>query len=375
MWAESGEKVTTLRTGLTTGSCATACSVAAATYLLVNKTLDVVSITLPKGKTVELTIEGYGSISDQDKSKGIRAQTIKDAGDDPDVTHGATVYVELSLSEDPGVRFKAAAGVGTVTREGLSLSVGEPAINPIPRQMILQNLQYVAQQNDYEGGFVVSVGVENGEQIAKKTMNGRLGILGGLSILGTTGIVRPFSCAAWIASIHQGIDVARANGIQHVAASTGNSSESAIKEHYQLPEVALIEMGDFVGAVIKHLKKNPLAKLSICGGIGKISKLANGHMDLNSRVSAISFDHMADKAENLGANQVLLEKIRGANTSVEVLNLCVEQNIDIANALCEEALERVYRILPSVIQVEVWAVDRQGRFVGSAGVGSAGVSV
>jgi len=256
--------------------------------------------------------------------------------------------------------------VGTVTREGLALAIGEPAINPVPRQMITQHLQEIAQKYDYSGRFNVAIGVENGEAIAQKTMNPRLGIIGGLSILGTTGIVRPFSCAAWVASIYQGIDVAKANGISHIAASTGNSSETAIKDHYQLPDVALIEMGDFAGAVLKHLKKAPVDKLSICGGFGKITKLANGHLNLNSRESAIDFSHMAELAKQLGADDALQKAILSANTSIEVLALCQKNKLDIAQRVCDHALVKAKAIVPSSVHVEVWVIDRKGQFVGSA---------
>lgn len=369
MWVESSETVTKLRSGLTTGSCATACCVAAGQTLLANLQSDVVSITLPKGKTVEMAISAYESVPAASKTfsegKCVRVSVIKDAGDDPDVTHGATVFVDLSLCDTAGVSFFAGEGVGTVTREGLALPVGEPAINVVPRRMMTQHLEDLAAKHNYSGGFLVSVGVKNGETIALKTMNGRLGIIGGLSILGTTGIVRPFSCAAWIASIHQGIDVASANGVERIAASTGNSSEAAIKAFYQMDEMALIEMGDFAGAVLKHLKKKPIKQLSICGGIGKISKLANGHMDLNSRVSAIDFEHMASVALGLGGDEVLKQKILTANTSVEVLKICQSVGIDLAFALCEQALVFAKSIVPAEVSVEVSAIDRQGNFVGS----------
>ena len=252
------------------------------------------------------------------------------------------------------------------------LDVGEPAINPVPRKMMTEHLEGFAQTYQYQGGFDVSVGVINGEQIAQKTMNPRLGILGGVSILGTTGIVRPFSCAAYIASIHQGIDVARANGISHIAATTGNSSEEAIKKHYQLDDMALIEMGDFVGAVLKHIKKveqddsKQLMKLSICGGFGKISKLAQQHMDLNSRASSIDLNRLAQLAETLGASHELQDKMIQANTSVEALSFAQDANLELADAVCQQALEFARKYIPDHIELEVWAIDRKGFFVGKA---------
>ena len=276
------------------------------------------------------------------------------------------IIVELHMRAEPGIAFFSGAGVGTVTREGLSLPVGEPAINPVPRQMITEHLDAVAAKYGYCGGFCVTIGVENGEAIAQKTMNSRLGIVGGLSILGTTGIVRPFSCSAWVASIHQGIDVARANGIHHIAASTGNGSEQAIKKKYQLCDMALIEMGDFAGAVLKHVKKTPIKKLSVCGGFGKVTKLANGHLDLNSRVSPIDFEHIAQVAGALGANHMLQHNIISANTSIEALTLCQQANIDLADAMCKRAVGKARSIVPATVSLEVFAINRQGEFVGYA---------
>ena len=361
MWPESGEARQPLRSGLTTGTCATACCLAASELLFTGTAPKQVIVTLPKGREVPLDIDSCDQFGE-----GARASTIKDAGDDPDVTHGARVFVELERSADSGVRFSAGQGVGTVTRSGLALAVGEPAINETPRRMMREHLERQARRYDYSGGFQVSVGVVDGEALALKTMNPRLGIVGGLSILGTTGIVRPYSCAAWIASIHQGIEVASANGVEHIAASTGNTSEAAIKTRYGLDDMALIEMGDFAGAVLKHLKKVPINRLSICGGFGKLTKLANGHMDLNSRASSIDFSQMAELAREQGADASLQQQILGANTSMEVLGLCRDAGIDIAERICTLARAAARRVVPEAVDVEIWAIDRKGAFIGHA---------
>ncbi len=361
MWPESNEKNTPLKSGLTTGCCATACCVAGARFLFKNHKARRVSVTLPKGKVVELSVIRYLTRSQNQ----VQTATIKDAGDDPDVTHGATVFVNLKLTEQPGIQFKADNGVGTVTRAGLLLAVGEPAINPVPRKMIADHLTGIADENNYKGGFEVAVGVENGEQIAKKTMNARLGIIGGLSILGTTGVVRPFSCSAYIASIHQGIDVAVANGFQHIAASTGSSSEDAIKNLYQLPDIALIEMGDFVGAVLKYVKKVPIKKLSLCGGFGKISKLANGQLDLHSRVNAIDFNFLAELAIEQDTDKSIKERILLSNTSIEALDICNRENIDLAGRVCKKAFKIARKIVPARTELEVCAINRQGEIIAS----------
>ncbi|MBF8795186.1 cobalt-precorrin-5B (C(1))-methyltransferase [Pseudomonas monteilii] len=363
MREETREKTAPLRSGLTTGSCATATSLAAARLLLTGEPADAVGITLPKGKQVQMRLE-FCRLT----AEGAEAGTLKDAGDDPDVTHGALLYSQVRLLDAPGVRFVAGAGVGTVTRPGLVLAVGEPAINPVPRQMIREHLQRLADECGHEGGFEVTVNVRDGEQLALKTMNPRLGILGGLSILGTSGIVRPFSCSAYIASIQQGIDVAHTNGYTHIAACTGNASEDTMRRVYGLPEIALIEMGDFVGAVLKHLRKVPVPRLTLCGGFGKISKLAAGHMDLHSRSSSIDLPQLAGWAANLGADAALQASIIGANTSQQALALAHAAGIPLGDAVCAHALAFARSVVPAQVQVEVFAIDRQGGIVGKAGV-------
>ncbi|MET1077008.1 MAG: cobalt-precorrin-5B (C(1))-methyltransferase [Pseudomonas sp.] len=363
---ETPEQPAPLRSGYTTGSCATATSLAAARLLLGGGSSDAVEIVLPKGKRVPMRLEFCRPCQLQDQPAA-EAGTIKDAGDDPDVTHGALVFARVRLNPLPGVRFHAGPGVGTVTRPGLTTPVGEPAINPVPRQMMTQHLQQLATEFGYPGGFEVAIGVEGGEALALKTMNPRLGILGGLSILGTSGIVRPFSCAAYIASIHQGIDVARANGFRHLAACTGNASEDALRRHYHLPEIALIEMGDFVGAVLKHLRQAPVDKLSICGGFGKISKLAAGHMDLHSRHSSIDLEQLAEWAAQLGATAELQLAMGGANTSQQALALASAEGIALGDRVCAQALAFARGIVPAQVALEVFAIDRQGLFVGYAG--------
>ncbi|MFJ4143459.1 cobalt-precorrin-5B (C(1))-methyltransferase [Pseudomonas sp. NPDC089734] len=363
MREETAEQPAPLRSGLTTGSCATATSLAAARLLLGGQINDAVQIVLPKGKQVQMRLEFCRLVED-----GAEAATIKDAGDDPDVTHGALVFARVRLDPLPGVRFVAGSGVGTVTRPGLVLNVGEPAINPVPRRMMTEHLSGLAQEMGYAGGFEVTVGVEGGEALALKTMNPRLGILGGLSILGTSGIVRPFSCAAYIASIHQGIDVARTNGYLHIAACTGNASEDTMRRVYNLPEIALIEMGDFVGAVLKHLRKVPVDKLSLCGGFGKISKLAAGHMDLHSRHSSIDLPQLAQWAADVGAAPELQNAIRSANTSQQALAMCSAAGVPLGDAVCQHALDFARSVVPAQVQVEVFAIDRQGGIVGRAGV-------
>lgn len=361
MRSETPEIPRPLRYGYTTGACATATSLAAASRLLTGIESDSIDIALPRGPSARFRLE-YCRLTE----RGAEAATIKDAGDDPDVTHGALIFAQVALSAAPGVRFHAGPGVGTVTLPGLPIPVGEPAINPTPRRMITEHLAQRAVATDYRGGFDVAIGVENGAVLALKTLNPRLGIVGGLSILGTTGIVRPFSCSAYIASIQQAMDVARVNGLTHIAACTGAASERLLRTHYGLPDLALIEMGDFAGAVLKHLRRAPIPRLSLAGGFGKISKLAAGHLDLHSCHSSIDLALLAVEAAALGADMPLQQAIRAANTSQQALALAHAAGWPLGERICVMARDQVRAILPSAVAVEVWAIDREGQPVGHA---------
>jgi len=362
MRPETPETDRPLRYGYTTGACATAASVAAACRLLAGTEPAQVEIVLPRGQRPVFQL-AYCRLT----GNGAEAATIKDAGDDPDVTHGALIVARVVLDDLPGVRFRAGPGVGIVTRPGLPIPVGEPAINPAPRRMIVEHLTRLAAEYDHRGGFEVTIGVGNGAELAQKTLNPRLGIVGGLSILGTTGIVRPFSCSAYIASIRQAIDVARANGLVHVAACTGATSEQTMRAHYSLSDMALIEMGDFAGAVLKHLQRAPIPRLSLAGGFGKISKLAAGHLDLHSRSSSVDLALLATEAAALGADAALQDAVRAANTSQRALALVHAARLPLGDRICEMARDRARAILPSEVAVEIWATDREGRPVGHAG--------
>ena len=247
-----------LRRGWTTGACATAASKAAFAALVTGTFPDPIEIALPSGQRVAF------ALAVNRKAEGsATAGVIKDAGDDPDVTHGALVLATVRQgARGSGVSFKAGEGVGTVTLPGLPIPPGEPAINPVPRQMMREAIAEVAAAHNCPADVEIEISIPNGEALAAKTLNARLGIVGGLSILGTTGIVVPYSCAAWIATIHQGIDVARALGIPHVAGATGRTSEAAIAKLYDLPERALIDMGDFVGGMLKYLRKGIRSRVS-----------------------------------------------------------------------------------------------------------------
>jgi cobalt-precorrin-5B (C1)-methyltransferase len=351
-----------LRFGWTTGACATAAAKAAFCGLLSGEFPDPVEITLPRGQHVAFALA-------ETKLEGNRATAavVKDAGDDPDVTHGALIVVTLWRSAPgTGVTFRAGEGVGTVTRAGLPIPPGEPAINPMPRQMITEALHQVANSFDVPCDVVVEVSIPGGAKIAERTLNGRLGIEGGLSILGTTGIVVPFSCAAWIHSIHRGIDVARAAGLTHVAGATGRNSEEAVQSFHALEDMALIDMGDFVGGMLKYLRTHPVARVTVAGGIGKITKLAQGRLDLHSRRGAVDLEALAGFAERLGASAEIAQAIATANTTPAAF--AHAEGLGLGNAVASAARDVAADALGRPdISVEVLVFDTSKKLVGHAG--------
>jgi cobalt-precorrin-5B (C1)-methyltransferase len=259
-------------------------------------------------------------------------------------------------------------GVGTVTKPGLPLPVGEPAINPVPRQLIRDVITELGGAD-----VVVEISVDNGEEIATHTWNPRLGIVGGLSILGTTGIVVPYSCSAWIDSIRRGIDVARAIGHPHVAGCTGSTSEEAVTRLYGLPEDALLDMGDFAGAVLKYLRRHPIPRLTIAGGFAKLSKLADGHLDLHSGRSGVNLESLARRAIQAGGGETLAAAITEANTALEALRLSQAAGIRLGDQVAEGARQTAAGTLGDApVEVDVVVIDREGRPVGRAPLSTGG---
>ncbi|MGH6863094.1 MAG: cobalt-precorrin-5B (C(1))-methyltransferase [Methylocella sp.] len=349
-----------LRKGWTTGACAAAAARAAYEALVRRQFPQSVAITLPGGARPSFALalaelgEGFA-----------RAGIIKDAGDDPDVTHGALVIARVTHGPPgSGVVFRAGEGVGTVTRAGLPLPPGEPAINPAPRRMIKAAIGEVARIYGLAGDATVEISIPGGEKIAERTLNGRLGIVGGLSILGTTGIVVPYSCAAWIDTIHRGIDVARAAGLSHIAGATGSTSEAAIKALHGLPDVALIEMGDFAGGMLKYLRRHGIPKVTIAGGFAKMTKLGQGLLDLHSGRGEVDFSWLAARCAEAGGSEDLIARAKTANSAREVLDLAGAESFDIGAAVAEAAWRAAAKVLRgSDISLEIAVFDRDGHLL------------
>jgi len=307
-----------LRRGVTTGACATAAVKAALTRLLHGEICDEVRVTLPdRVHFISIPIKRV-----VDLAESVRAEVVKDAGDDPDQTHRATLMATVSRNKAGRIQFLRGAGVGLVTERGLQIPVGEPAINPVPREMMKQAvLEVLGETETEEEGFDLEVGCERGEEIAKRTFNPRLGIVGGISILGTTGIVEPKSMAAFKAAIEIYIDVALADHPQAIVLTPGNLGQRFARASLGLPMKRVVQMSNFVGFSLEHMEKSlaqthRLPRLWLAGHPGKLAKLMEDIWDTHSSEGGNGVRAVARFAEEFGLAPSLRAEL-GKCTTVE----------------------------------------------------------
>lgn len=335
-----------LRTGWTTGTCASAAAKAATIGLVTGEAPRTVDVALPDGRRVSFPVECDGPAN--------RCVVVKDAGDDPDCTHGARMTATVVWSTGAASDLRAGPGVGTVTKPGLGLPVGAPAINPVPRRMILAAIAEVTARP-----VTATFSVPGGEQMAARTTNARLGIVGGISILGTTGIVRPFSTAAYRASVVQQIDVAAAQGEREVVLATGSRSERAARRLFpHLPEVCLVEVGDFTGIALRRAAAAGMRRAAFVGMAGKIAKLAAGVMMTHFHRSRVDGELLADAARRAGAEPAVVAAATATATARHFAEVCLAAG-DTAplGLLCEMARAACEAHVGGSLDVEVWMVD------------------
>ena len=369
-----------LRKGYTTGACAAAAGKAAAIAFLTGEKVKEVQITLPLGQTVTLPVHSCKIEKDS-----VAASLIKDAGDDPDVTNGVEIKAVVSgqwpapecfyqgsvVRNNKAFQFTVhgsqvtvygGSGIGIVTKPGLAVKVGEPAINPVPRKMIKDAIRDVLMHFPLPAShFQIIISVPNGEEIAKKTMNARLGIIGGISILGTTGIVEPVSLSAYRNSITCAIDVAMASGCKEIVFSTGRSSEKAAEKELKLPEETFILVGDHMGfalkeAGVKGSRRVPFGrgfkKITIAGQFGKFSKLAAGHFETHCSDSSVELEFIADLVREAGAKKDILESIKTANTARQVFFILKEQELEsVFKTVCNKVIDNAKKIVDSTVDI------------------------
>ncbi len=352
------------REGFTTGACAAAAAKAATRALLSRAALAQIETRLPNGQRHTFQLERC-----EIQGQHALCSVVKDGGDDPDCTHGAEIVAEVTLTSQPGIVLRGGPGVATVTKPGLGLEVGSAAINPVPRrnigEMVLEELVGSPHQ-----GAVVTISVPGGEELAKQTSNARLGLLGGISILGTTGVVKPYSTAAYKVSVVQAIDVARQRGLGTLVLTTGGKSELfAMKLHPELPEDAFVQVGDFVGVGVRHAARRRAERAIVVGMIGKLSKMADGRTMTHAAGSDVNLALLADIAEQLGAAPAVVSEIRAANTARHVLELAKSAGISgLPSAVCARAAQHLAQhagaAAPMVL--EALLVDFDGQPLGRA---------
>lgn len=306
-----------LNSGFTTGSCACAAAKSALLTLLAGTIQQQITITLPCGEEVELPVARTES-----EGQSVICTVVKDAGDDPDVTNKREISAKVTLTDQSGVQFRAGKGVGTVTLPGLGLEIGEPAINPVPRKMMINEIKRLLAAYQLTKGVIVEIAVPGGEELGRKTFNPKLGIVGGISIIGTSGMVRPFSSEAFVATIRKEIQVAKALGCHHIVINSGAKSERVLKERFPdlLPQ-AFVHYGNFIGETLKIAKEEQVEQLTMGIMIGKAVKLAEGNADTHSRNVVMNRDFISSLARQTGCAAGVCEQISQMNMARDLWNI------------------------------------------------------
>jgi cobalt-precorrin-5B (C1)-methyltransferase len=366
-------EIKTLRTGFTTGACAAAAAKAAWTLFNGEEVNDEISIIFPDKKKHSLPIKNTEM---NDKAKTATASVIKDAGDDPDVTHKALITVEISPLPARNITtrdftvdilnsafvIRGGKGVGLVTRKGLPVPEGKWAINPVPRKMLAENL--IACKYKTSGLFLLEISVKNGEKIAKRTLNPTLGVAGGISILGTSGIVVPYSNKAYINTVKILLKGAKMEGIRHIALCTGGTTAKALGKLYtEIPELGIIRIGDFINPALKSASSLGFDKITVACMPGKLLKYAEGHKNTHAHKVKQQFGGLAKFAESLGFSGQTVEKIRGSATVREILDFIKpDPALKMVNELAGKALGNFLNWTDSS-NIEVVVFDSDGKTV------------
>ncbi|NNN22081.1 MAG: cobalt-precorrin-5B (C(1))-methyltransferase [Acidimicrobiales bacterium] len=349
-----------LKKGWTTGSCAAAAAKAAALSLVEGTRPSTIAITLPSSQIVSFRVEKPDSDDRIEKGQLGSAMVVKDGGDDPDCTHGAHINVHVSLNSTGKTVIAAGQGLGVVTLAGLGIPVGEPSITKVPRKMILEEVSSVCDKP-----LVITISVPAGIEMAEKTTNERLGIIGGISILGTTGIVKPFSTAAYRASVVQQIDVARAQGVKEMYLVTGHRSEKAAMAKFgEATSVQFVEVGDFTGVALKRSRAKGMTKVTVVAMAGKISKLADGVMMTHFHRTNVNTNLLLEAAKQTGASVVIVNSATETNTARHFAQTCIEENFrDPLEWLCKRAKVACEAFIGPEMEVDVIMVDFEGEEV------------
>ena len=343
-----------LRTGFTTGSCATASSKAGILSIINQKKIEKIDIILPKRSRLYIQIN-----SCEFTNNSAKCSVIKNGGDDPDVTHGAEIFVEIELTDNIGkIEIDGGEGVGRVTKPGLGLTIGSAAINPTPKKMIRENVSEVSKDLLKKNGIMIKVSVPKGKELAPKTDNPRIGIMEGISILGTSGIVIPYSTASFAAAIRQQIAVVSSMNDDSVVLTTGGRSEDFARNIIELPDHSFIQMGDFSGYTIKQCAKQGLKKAYVAGFIGKLAKMAAGVKQTHVKGGKVDMKFLSELAKRCDAGSNTIGRILGANTARNVQEIIMEHKVyGFFDEITKEACNQMRQHSEEKISVEVILFD------------------
>jgi cobalt-precorrin-5B (C1)-methyltransferase len=349
-----------LKYGNTTGAYATAAAKAALVTLL-DKPVDRVGIPSPLGIRFEILIKECKKLSDDTAI----AYAVKDAGEDVDVTHKMEITAAVKLTDDGKVKIAGGKGVGKVTKQGLPVHVGESAINPTPRKMIEEALREVLPKGK---GAEVTISAPEGEKIAKKTQNSKLGIVGGVSILGTTGVVRPLSITAYRRSLVPQLDVALANNPEHIFLVPGNIGEKLAKQVLKAPEDSIVQTGDFMGYILQKAVEKGAKKITVFGHPGKLAKLAAGIFNTHHKRGDARMEVVAAYAGAAGADTKLIQKILQSNTTEETIKFLDQAKLTqpTFDAIAEQARQRSSERIKNETEIEVIIVSMNGTILGTS---------
>ncbi len=363
-----------MRTGYTTGACAAAAAKAATLALLTGEPVSEVTIRLPIGEDATFQIHRC----EIDKSASAPTATcsvIKDGGDDPDVTSGAEICARVwKASNSDDIILLGGEGVGTVTKPGTGIPVGDPSITRVPRRMITQSVQNAAKIMGSSDSFFVEISVPGGQEIAKKTDNPRLGIVNGISILGTTGVVQPFSTAAWRASVNVSIDVAAANSLQHMVITTGTQSENFAKRWLGLEDMAYVNVGIFTGAALKRCVQRGIPRATLVGMVGKFSKIAMGYFVTHVAGNKVDPVFLASLAAECGASEEVQAEMRNAASGRHFQEIALEHDVmPVFDLMCERVCDAAQVYLgdrADDLVVDAICFDFEGGILGKATTGA-----
>ena len=353
-----------LRSGYTTGACAAAAAKAAAVALLTGESTPLVEVIFPDRSIVAFEVHECRA-----GNNSAYASVIKDAGDDPDVTNGAVIGAEVRFKDSADtvqspVEITGGIGVGMVTKPGLAVDVGQPAINPVPMQMIIENVTQVMVETgpSHRSTLLVIIQVPEGEELAKKTLNERLGIIGGISILGTTGIVKPVSAAAWTATIKSCMDVAEANGIKEIILSTGRTSEKCVQKELHPRDEALVMMGDYLAFSLKQARRYSFTRVHVATMWAKLLKGAMGYPQTHVRHGMLDTKKVCEFFAQHGVEEALVDRLRTAHTAREIYDIVVRAGADeVIDFVCRYAQNK-YADLAG-LPVTVHLVNSSGTLV------------